>query len=198
MEHKDLMRSMEASAEEKYKEIIDGARAKAAQIMEETAAVAEDIKRKKMAAAGRAATVEKNYRLFTARSEMMRENITQKYALYERAFEEAAAKLTTIRKSEEYPACFRRLVEEAIEEMRESKATLHVDPLDGDLCKKVIAELGADCEILTDIKCSGGLNASASGGRVAILNTIESRLEKAREAMKLEVFKVLSGDRSEL
>lgn len=198
MEHTDLMRSMEASAEEKHKEIIDGARAKTGQMIAEASAMAGDIKRKKMADAGKAATVEKNYRLFTAKSEMARNDTAEKYALYEKAFDEATEKLASIRKSEGYHACFKRLVKEALDGLQENKTVLHVDPRDVNLCKMVIAELGADCEITADISCAGGLNASSTDGRVVIFNTIESRLEKAKEAMKLEVFKALSGDGSEL
>jgi vacuolar-type H+-ATPase subunit E/Vma4 len=42
-----------------------------------------------------------------------------------------------------------------------------------------------------DLHSAGGLIASARDGMVVVSNTVESRLEKAKDSLKLEIFAAL-------
>jgi vacuolar-type H+-ATPase subunit E/Vma4 len=48
-------------------------------------------------------------------------------------------------------------------------------------------------DIVTDISCAGGLNASTKDGRFVIFNTVESRFERAKVLLKREVYAALYG-----
>jgi len=49
------------------------------------------------------------------------------------------------------------------------------------------------CNIQSDIESIGGLCVSSSDEKITVLNTIESRVERARELLKQEIFGVLYG-----
>ena len=70
---------------------------------------------------------------------------------------------------------------------------IHVDRRDLDLCTRTLVTLGIRCEALTDIESAGGLVVSSLDGLVMISNTVESRLERAREKKRLSVYAALFG-----
>lgn len=194
MEHDNLIKSMEASAEEKRAEMQLKAQKKAAEIKRDAMAKAEEIKKPRMESAVKAAMQERNERLFTANNEAKARLAGLKYELFNEAFEQARTRLGSLRKSGHYEDTFRRMTAEAINAIGEDEVVLHVDKRDVDLCRKVVDGMGKRCEIVADISCSGGLNASTKDMKIFAFNTVEYRLEKARQRMKLEIFSIL-GDR---
>lgn len=193
-EHIDLMKSMDEGVEEKKAEIRRKAEEAAKAIRCDALSRAKEIRKSRMEAAVAAAATGRNHALFTVKNELNKEMTTLKYRLFDRAFAEAGRALADIRSSEGYPGCYRLLVAEAMGELSDSDAVLHVDPRDGELCRTVAGELGARCEIAPDLPCAGGLNASARDGKVVVFDTVESRLEKAKDRLKLEAFATLFGD----
>jgi vacuolar-type H+-ATPase subunit E/Vma4 len=49
-------------------------------------------------------------------------------------------------------------------------------------------------EIVPDLITGGGLNGSSPDGKIIIRNTVEDRLARAKERMKIVVFSGLYGD----
>jgi vacuolar-type H+-ATPase subunit E/Vma4 len=49
-------------------------------------------------------------------------------------------------------------------------------------------------QIATDVTCAGGLNVYSHDERFVIFNTLESRLKKAKEIYRPEIFSVLFGE----
>jgi V/A-type H+-transporting ATPase subunit E len=194
MEHDNLIKSMEASAEENKAEMQHKAEKKAAEIKNDAMAKAEEIKKPRMESAVKAAMQERNERLFAANNEAKTHLASLKYELFNEAFEQARARLGSLRESGYYEDTFRQMAAEAIKTIGEDEVVLHVDKRDADLCRKVVDGMGKRCEIVADISCSGGLNASTKDLKISALNTVEYRLEKARQRMKLEIFSIL-GDR---
>jgi len=194
MNHDSLIKSMEASAEEKKAEILDKAKKKAVELISEAMVKAGEIKKPTMESAVKAAMQERNERLFTANSEAKAHLASLKYELFNEAFEQARARLGTLRESGHYEDTFRLMAVEAIKAIGEDEVVLHVDKRDVDLCRKVVDGTDKRCEIMADISCAGGLNASTKDLKIFAFNTVEYRLEKARQRMKLEIFSIL-GDR---
>jgi vacuolar-type H+-ATPase subunit E/Vma4 len=192
-EHADLMRSMDEGVEEKKAEIRKKAEEAAKAIRCEAKTRAAEARRSRMAVAAAAAATRRNHELYAARNELNKEMTALKYQLFARAFAEAGRTLANIRAGEGYPGCYRQLVAEALGELSDDNAVLHIDPSDGELCRKVEADLGIRCELAPDLPCAGGLNASARDGRIVVSNTVEARLEKAKDRLKLEVFATLFG-----
>jgi vacuolar-type H+-ATPase subunit E/Vma4 len=58
----------------------------------------------------------------------------------------------------------------------------------------VLNELGWNSEIVGDLTSAGGLAVSTKDGKVVVSNTIESRLNNAKELLKREIFSTLFGD----
>jgi V/A-type H+/Na+-transporting ATPase subunit E len=193
-EHADLMKSMDEGVEQKKAEIRQKAEEAAKAIRCDAKTRAREIRQSRMDAAVAAAATSRNHALYALMNELNKEMTTLKYRLFDRAFAEAGRTLTGVRSSEEYPGCYRQLVSEALGELGDGDALLHIDPRDRELCVKVTGETGMHCETVPDLQCAGGLTASARDGMVVISNTMESRLEKAKDSLKLEIFAALFGD----
>jgi vacuolar-type H+-ATPase subunit E/Vma4 len=67
-----------------------------------------------------------------------------------------------------------------------------VDPRDEELCKKTLATLGISADIQTDLTTTGGVVVSLPGDSVVISNTVEFRLRRAHERMKIEIHTILA------
>jgi V/A-type H+-transporting ATPase subunit E len=120
--------------------------------------------------------------------------IRAKDNVFKHAFTEAQKILLSVRSQANYENIFRKLLKETLLELEGEEILLHIDKRDENLCKKLLAELTLNHEIVTDLTSIGGLNASTRDGKFIIFNTIESRLEKAMVQIKLEIFAILYGD----
>jgi len=130
--------------------------------------------------------------LFNVRSEV-KKNIMEKCNMFDSCFETALNQLREIRKQEGYYVIFKKLLREALEELDEPNPIIHIDARDATVCKDVLRELVVQCNIQSDIESIGGLCVSSSDEKITVLNTIESRVERARELLKQEIFGVLYG-----
>ena len=86
------------------------------------------------------------------------------------------------------------MIQEAMHELEGEKARLHIDMRDENLCKQILDELNENSEIVVDLTSAGGLNVSTRDEKVVVFNTIESRLDKAKELLERQVFATLYGD----
>ena len=93
-----------------------------------------------------------------------------------------------------YPAILKKLTFEAVETLGGEKVRIHIDPRDEQLVKKILAELDLSGEVIADLTSAGGLVAGTHNESVKISNTFESRLERAKEQKKLEIYAALFGD----
>jgi V/A-type H+-transporting ATPase subunit E len=193
MDYENLMRSMDAGAEEKLAELTEKAGKTSAEIKSRALVKAEEIKKLHMDGALKAAALERNKSLYVANSDARKRIGSLKHELFDEAFARARERLASVRESGNYEDSFRRMAGEAVLALGESEAVLHVDKRDADLCRKVADGLGVRCEILADLSCMGGLIASTKDGKVVVYNTIESRLESARRRMRLDIFGMLCG-----
>jgi V/A-type H+-transporting ATPase subunit E len=194
MEYTDLMRSMDEGLEEKKAEVRKKAEEAVKAIRCEARARADEARKSRMTAAVGAFNAERNHALYAAKNELNKEMTALRHRLLSEAFAGASRALEEGGRGHEgYAGCYRQLVAEALGELGDDAAVLHTDPRDEELCRAVVAGLGVCCEIVPDLCCAGGLNASTRDGKVVIFNTLESRLEKARDRLKLDIFAALDG-----
>jgi vacuolar-type H+-ATPase subunit E/Vma4 len=76
----------------------------------------------------------------------------------------------------------RRLTQEAVAELASGgteKIELVADPRDETLLQNINQELNLDLPVSHELNCWGGLVAKSEDGRVVVVNTFESRLERA-------------------
>ena len=194
MEHEDLMKSMDEGVEEKKAEFRKKAEEAAKAIRCDAKTRAAEIKKARLDAAVTAMKAERNRAFYTAKNEMGKELTAAKYRLFDQAFQEAGKALAGARSDGRYPACYQQLTAEALGELDDPAGVLHIDPRDGDVCRQALAGLGASREVMPDLRCTGGLDARSRDGKVVVSNTIEARMEKAKDRLKLDVFAALFGD----
>jgi V/A-type H+-transporting ATPase subunit E len=194
MDYDDLMRSMDASADEKKAELIRKARESAKAIEEDARKKADEIAGSRISSASRALEVDRNRLLYEARSEAQKEIAGIKHEYFSRAFRIAEERLSAFRGQSGYEEFFRRAMVEAIEALGENDFVLNIDGRDEELCRSIVGSLGIRCTVKADLSCAGGLNVSTPDGKVVIFNDIGSRSKAARERLKLEIFSRLFGD----
>jgi len=190
----DLIKAVEVSGQERIKEIQERSKAEADEIIREAHVKDLPIKKRFMDGAIQSVAVQRNKILSEARKKSRMEIIQSKNEVFERVFEEAVQKLASIRKDPGYRAILKHLLLESIGQLGSDSVILHVDRKDEDLLKDILKEINVSGQIVPDLTCAGGLNAYSRDERFVIFNTLESRLKKAKEIYRPEMFSVLFGE----
>jgi vacuolar-type H+-ATPase subunit E/Vma4 len=193
MAYEDLLRSVEESAREKDLTLRKKADSTIEEIRKRARTKAEAIGQAHIDQAKKSITTERNKLLYLTNVENKELLIRVREAAFEKAFHEAATRLQNFRFDPKYPAVFEKLLREATSTISGEAFSVHVDPLDEYLCKKTLAALGISAEIQTDLTSTGGVVVNLPGDSVVISNTIESRLQRARERMRKEIYSILAG-----
>ena len=193
MPYEQLIESVEVSAEERIMELKEKAHRQSMEIRKEAEGKDETIKRKHLDAAKRAVVVERNKLIARVKEETRMQLIRAKDEVYQKACFEAKKILSSGRENANYEKSFTKMLKEAILELEGEEIQLHIDKRDESLCKKLLPELKVNCEIITDLTCAGGLNAGTKDQKFIIFNTIESRFEKAKVLLRLDLFAALYG-----
>jgi vacuolar-type H+-ATPase subunit E/Vma4 len=193
MSYEQLLESLEVSAGEKIAEYQKKAKTDAAEIRKEAEEQDKAIKKRHLEVVRKAVETERTKSIAKIREENRMQLLRVKDAVYHKAFSEAHIILSSARENIHYENNFRRMLKEAVAEMEGEEKLLHIDRRDEVLCKKILAELQLNCELVTDLTCAGGLNISTRDGQFLIYNTIESRFEKAKVILKPELFAILYG-----
>lgn len=194
MAYENLLRSVEESAEERERELRSRAQQQAEEIRAQARKQAEEIQKTAISEAEKSAITERNRMLYHAKGEIKEQELKGREKIFGAAFDGAQQQLAGIREDRKYPEIFGRLAREAIGAMGEMAFVVHVDTRDLDLCTTMFAAMGIRPEIRPDLACAGGLVVSSPDGLVMLSNTIESRLERAEESRKLEIYAILSGE----
>ena len=195
MPYEQLIESVELCAEDKIRGIKEKANQDAENIKAEAQGKDEIIKKKYLEAIKRTVDSERRKSLAKINEENRMQLVRAKDDVFSHAFTDAKKILSSERSRSDYENIFRKLLEETLRELEGEEILLHIDKRDEALCKKLLPELKSNCEIVTDVTCAGGLNASTKDGKFIIFNTVESRFERAKVQLKQEVFAILYGDR---
>ena len=185
---------MEASAEEKVREIISKAHKDADEVKKSAEVKAKTIKDSYLENAIKSVEAEKNRQTYTAKTETKMNLIKAKDELLQKAFLETKKILVNFREDSAYKKSLKLMTQEAVHELEGEEVEIHVDKKDEDLCKQILKESNKNFEIVADIECAGGLNINTKDGKVVVSNTIESRIERAKELLTFEIFSILFGD----
>lgn len=190
----NLIESMEISAEEKFREIISKAHRDAEEVKKRAEVKAETIKNSYLENAIKSIEAERKRQTYAAKTETKMNLIKTKDELLQKAFLEAKTILINFRGDSAYKKSFKLMILEAVHELEGEEVEIHVDKKDENLCKQILEESNMSFKIVPDTTCTGGLNVITKDGKVVVSNTIESRLERAKELLKFEIFSILFGD----
>jgi len=194
MAYENLLKSVDESAKEQERELRENARVTIENIKKKAREQAGLIRQSQISDAEKSASVEKNKLMFIAGAENKARLIRIREQLFSSAFNEAKLRLSRLRNDPEYPDIFKKLTADAAGALGVGTFHVHVDKRDEEICKKTLAALNLDAGIIPDLASAGGLVACLPDGSVIISNTVESRLERAQDLKKLEIYSILSGD----
>ncbi len=194
MAYENLLKSVEESALEKERELRERARMTIQEISNDAKNQVGIIQGSLLAEAKKATLIEKNKHIYLTKNENKKKLIDTKETIFLEAFREAEQRLSHMRDDPNYPAIVKKLTREAVESLGGEKFRVHTDPRDEQLVKKILAELDLSGDVIADLTSAGGLVASTHNESVKISNTFESRLDRAKEQKKLEIYAALFGD----
>ncbi len=194
MAYENLLKSVEENAQERERELREKTRATIQEISNDTKNQVAIVQQSFLEQAKKGALIDRNKLIYLTKNENKKKLITIKETIFLRAFVEAEQQLSLKRNHPDYPVIIKKLSLEALEALGGEKFRIHVDKRDEQLIKKLIVELNLPGEIIADLTCAGGLVASNLDETIKISNTFESRLERAKEQAKLEIYTVLFGD----
>ncbi|MGZ4928924.1 MAG: V-type ATP synthase subunit E [Halobacteriota archaeon] len=190
----DLLIAMEGSTDERINEITKQAHRDAEEIKRTAEEKAQTIKKSYLDSAEKSFESERNKLIYNAKSETKMDVIKAKDEMIQSAFAEAKKSLDGFRDQESYKGRFKSMIQEAMRELEGEKVRLHIDGRDENLCEQILAELNVNSEIVVDLTSAGGLNVSTRDEKVVVFNTIESRLDRAKEFLERQIFSTLYGD----
>ena len=192
--YENLLKSVDESAQERERELLENARVTIESLKKKAREQAELIRQSQISDAEKSASVEKNKLMYIAGAENKALLITVREQLFSSAITEAELRLSDLRNRPEYPDIFKKLTVDAAGALGADTFHAHVDKRDEVLCRKTLASLNLHADIIPDLASVGGLVACLPDRSVIISNTVESRLERAKERKKLEIYSILSGD----
>ena len=193
MAYEDLLKSVEESAHEKELALRNRESAAVDEIKTRAKKQAGDIRQVHMDEANKSITTERNKLHYLTKAENKELLIKVREIAFERAFSETEVRLKGLRSDPKYPAVFESLLKEAAGSLGDDAFVVHIDPRDEVLCKKTLSLLHVSSEIRTDLVTEGGLVLSLPDNSVVISNTVESRMQRAKELKRKEIHAILTG-----
>lgn len=194
MAYEDLKQEMEVCSEEEINAILDSARKRAEEILREAQNQAERTKQHYLHETARITEIERTKLLYQVKSKVKSQENAEKNAIYQQAFHSAREKLKELRMRNAYEEIFRKMLTRAVNKIHSPSVRIHIDQHDERFCHEIVQELDIQAEIISDLDSIGGCRVSLPDETVIVHNTIESRLEKAKDILKKDVFSTLYGD----
>jgi vacuolar-type H+-ATPase subunit E/Vma4 len=104
--------------------------------------------------------------------------------LVDTALGQVHARLASIRTDNAYPIILRKLLQESLTELNNSlsdndKIKLEADARDRDMLKDILTDLKLDFSVRYTLDCWGGVIAKSEDDCIVVINTLETRLERA-------------------
>ncbi|MCU0631789.1 MAG: V-type ATP synthase subunit E [Methanolinea sp.] len=190
----DLIKAVEVSGQERITEIMERSKAEAEEIIKEAQVRDEPLRKRHVDEAKKSVEIQRNKLLSAAREKRRMEIIKTKNEVFQKIFDEALHQLESVRERPQYRDSLKLLLNEALTGLGDSDVVLHIDKRDEALWKEILNESKEHYQVVTDLTCAGGLNISTRDERFIIFNTLESRLKRAKEIYRPEIFSILFGE----
>lgn len=179
-----ILDTIRSSGAAQVKEIETFAYQQAQEILENARLEAQQIQESACLAASQPAYRECARILHKAHLEAIQIAGKEREALVDTTIERTKLQLLDIRADPTYLGIFYRLTQEAMEELKgslggEEQAVIIADPRDHELVEKVLIDLKLSLPVRYELNCWGGLMVKSEDHQVAVINTLEARLERA-------------------
>ena len=178
-----ILGAIQASGEDQACEIEARAQVQVGEILAEAQAEAQRLRDEARAVAAAPAGSERARILHQARLEALQIVGDTREALVDAALSRTKEYLAGMRSNAAYLATLRRLAEEALTELgpleEAGGARLEADPRDRELLEGLLLDLRLELAISYELNGWGGLIVKSEDGRVVVINSLETRLERA-------------------
>ncbi len=177
-----ILAKIRASGDAQIHEIEKNTRSRVGNILAQAQMEARQVEEDASEAASIPSVAERARILHRARLESLRIVGDVREDLVDTAIARTGERLASVRTDPSYPDVFRTLLSEALAELASGgtdEAQLVADPRDRVLLEKVLADMKLNLSVSYELDCWGGLVAKSADGRVVVINTFESRLERA-------------------
>lgn len=127
---------------------------------------------------------ERARRLHEAQMEALKITAAARDEIVEKQLAQVEARLQTLRDAPHYPAVFRQLVVEAVQQLGDGETAasscLAIDARDEPLAQDVLRTLASQMTLVPELTTWGGVVARSEDGRIIVTNTLEARLEQLK------------------
>ena len=193
MAYEELIHSMEMDAALRVQEVRTAARAFVDETLKTARGHADEICAGHLAETERRIEVERHQRLYRAREEVKASLARVREEHLQRALAAAREELARWRDMVGYPDVLERLVREALEALGEDAGRVHVDPRDEAFVRALLASQPDGPLVTPDLETAGGVTVDSVDGRILVDNTFDSRLVRAGEVYRRELYDRLNG-----
>ncbi|HEX9076167.1 MAG TPA: V-type ATP synthase subunit E [Anaerolineae bacterium] len=190
LEH--ILRAMQAQAESEIQNITHAAESEAAQLIAEAETESKAIRARHRARVEPMLVAEAASLQNKANLGALRAKANGREQLLVEAFTRAQDCLAEIRQTEQYAAIFGLLAAEATAGLGDDLIA-RVDPGDVQIARAAFAQLGVKAEIQEQDLALGGLEVMTRDHRVIVVNTIASRLDRARGVLRGPIAAILAN-----
>jgi vacuolar-type H+-ATPase subunit E/Vma4 len=179
-----ILDAIRASGQKKVDEVELGAQVESEAVLAKARQEAEKARRDAWQRSVMPAYRERARIIHRARLDQLRTVGDAREAAIDATLVRARQCLEQLRTIPAYPAVLCCLTNQALAELQGSleesgRARLEVDPRDKVIVAKILDELGLGLCVSYQLECWGGLVARSEDGCIVVINTLESRLEKA-------------------
>lgn len=190
----DILKALEEKAEARVAAIEVEAQQRVGEILAEVDKDAARTKRMRLKKIEDQIRSEATGIVYSAQLKAKNQLIKAQEETVDEAFKKAEQRLKDLGKQQDYPQVLEVLLDECLDFFPEGEVLVQVRPDDRDLLEKMLAGRGRSFRISdTPLAASGGLVVSSPDGQIVVSNTFESRLERARDHLRLEISKSLFG-----
>jgi V/A-type H+-transporting ATPase subunit E len=194
-----ILEKIRASGDVQVQEIEKTTHSQVSRILAQARVEAQQIEEDACADASAPAIAERARILHRARLEALRIVGDVREDLVDTAITHTRERLASLRADLSYPAVLRKLTEEALTELASDsagKAQLLTDSRDRSLLKSILDDLKLDLPVSYELTCWGGLIAKSEDSRVVVINTFESRLERATAFLRRHLAALFEEEQS--
>lgn len=193
----DILKALEDKAQSRIEALQSEAQQHVAEITSEVERDALRIRRARLKKVEDAVRSESTAIVYSASLKAKNDLIKAQEETVDEAFQLARERLSEMSSDPSYPEVLEALLDEVLD-FFEGEVVLSVRPQDRDLAEKMMSKRQRAFRFDdAPLDASGGLIGSSPSGEVVVFNTFETRLEKARDKLRLSISKALFGQAAE-
>ena len=196
MSIEDILLALDEQCREECQAIFNRAEREAQEIIRKAQVEADEIREVRLDKVKTEAESETASIIYSAHLRAKNSVIRAREEVTERALERAGQKLGDLRSRDDYPSILEGFIKEGIS-LVEGKVIVHVDARDRDTAAALLDRADVDYELIDDIETMGGVVISDGQEKIKIINTVEERLNRARDKLRMQVYEILFGEEEE-